>query len=152
MIRNLLGCACLLLVASVALADESGARPLSQDAFLALPTEGAEAPFVLDVRTPDEYASGYVPGAVNIPHDRLASRLAEVPRDRPVVLYCRSGRRAAVAAELLKANGYQDLEHLEGDMLAWTERGRPTERPKDAAACSAALKSGEADPASCKGD
>jgi len=152
MIKRLLRGASLLLVASVALADAAGFKPISQDAFLALPTQGAEAPFVLDVRTPEEYASGYVPGALNIPHDQLASRLAEVPKDRPVVLYCRSGRRAALAAEVLEANGYKDLEHLDGDMQAWTEHGRRTEKPANADACVAALKKGESSPAACKGD
>ena len=47
--------------------------------------------FVLDVRTPEEFAAGHVPGAVNVPHDQLASRLAEVPKDKDVVLYCQSG-------------------------------------------------------------
>jgi rhodanese-related sulfurtransferase len=141
--------AALLLAASLALADGAGLKPLTQDAFLALPVRGADAPLVLDVRTPEEYASGYVPGAVNIPHDQLASRLAEVPKDRPVVLYCRSGRRAGIAAELLAANGYRDLMHLEGDMQAWAEKGRPVARPKDPAACVEALKGGKATAPAC---
>ena len=81
--------------------------------------------YVLDVRSPEEYAGGHVPGAVNIPYDQITSRLAEVPKDKDVVLYCRSGRRAGIAADVLAANGYKRLSHLEGDMIAWTERGRP---------------------------
>jgi rhodanese-related sulfurtransferase len=88
----------------VALADGEVA-PLSQDAFLALPKSADKAPFVLDVRAPEEYVTGHVPGAVNIPHDQIAARLAEVPKDRDVVLYCRSGRRAAMAGEVLSGNG-----------------------------------------------
>ena len=84
--------------------------------------------FVLDVRSPQEYAEGHVPGAVNVPHDQLASRLAEVPKDKDVVVYCRTGRRTALATEVLAANGYKRISHLEGDMQAWTARGRPVEK------------------------
>lgn len=127
-------------VSFAALADGE-LEPLSQDAFLALAKSGDPAPFVLDVRAPEEFVTGYVPGAVNIPHEQVAARLAEVPKDRDVVLYCRSGRRAAMAAEVLAQHGYTRLKHLEGDMPAWIEQGRPTETPRDASACIAALKS-----------
>lgn len=98
---------------------------ISQDALLARQAKHDTALVVLDVRTPEEFAQGHVPGAVNIPHDQVASRLADIPRDKDVVLYCRSGRRAGLAAEVLGANGYKRLSHLEGDMIAWTEKGRP---------------------------
>jgi rhodanese-related sulfurtransferase len=132
----------------VALAD-GDLVPMSQDALLALPRSGDMAPFVLDVRTPEEYITGHLPGAVNIPHDQIAARLAEVPKDKTVVLYCRSGKRAGVAAEVLAENGYTKLQHLEGDMPAWIEKGRPVETPKDATACVAALKSGGPAPQAC---
>jgi rhodanese-related sulfurtransferase len=111
-------------------------------AALAARIEAGSAPRILDVRSPEEFASGHVPGAVNVPHDQLASRLAEVPKDKDVVIYCRSGRRTGLAAELLAANGYSRLGHLEGDMLAWQEKQRPMEVPRDPAACAAALKEG----------
>jgi phage shock protein E len=152
MFRKTLQCACLALAASVAMAGDAEVKSLTQDAFLALPRQGAEAPFVLDVRTPEEYASGYVPGAVNIPHDQVASRLAEVPKDKEVVLYCRSGRRALQAADVLASNGYKDLAHLQGDMIAWVENSRPLAKPRDPAACIAALKSGQDAAAACAGN
>jgi rhodanese-related sulfurtransferase len=133
----------------VALAD-GGIAPLTQDAFLALAKSGAKAPFVLDVRTPEEYVAGHVPGAVNIPHDQVAARLAEVPKDRDVVLYCRSGKRAALAGGVLAGNGYTRLQHLEGDMTAWQEQQRPVEVPRDPSACAAALKEGKAQAEACK--
>jgi len=136
-----LGLVAATAVSFAAFAD-GGPAPLSQEALLARPASGAQAPFVLDVRTAEEFVAGHVPGALNIPHDQLAARLAEVPKDQDVVLYCRSGRRAGMAAEVLAANGYTRLEHLEGDMAAWLDQGRPVETPKDAAACVAALKSG----------
>jgi rhodanese-related sulfurtransferase len=105
------------------------ATPISQEALLEQQAKHPKQLFVLDVRTPQEYAEGHVPGAVNVPHDQLASRLAEVPKDKDVVLYCRSGRRAGIAADVLAANGYKHLSHLEGDMNAWVEKGRPVVKP-----------------------
>jgi rhodanese-related sulfurtransferase len=85
---------------------------------------------VLDVRTPDEYAAGHVPGARNVPHDQLAARLGELSsmRDKQVVLYCRSGRRSALAEEVLRQAGFKRLLHLEGDFLGWEGESRPVER------------------------
>jgi len=54
---------------------------------LAAALAGAAPPTMVDVRGPDDYAAGHVPGAVNIPADELGGRLAELPRDRPVVTY-----------------------------------------------------------------
>jgi rhodanese-related sulfurtransferase len=102
---------------------------MSQEALLEHLSRHPEHLYVLDVRTPQEYAEGHVPGAVNVPQDQLASRLAEVPKDKDVVIYCRSGRRSALAADVLAANGYSRLSHLEGDMNAWLAKGRPVEKP-----------------------
>lgn len=89
---------------------------------------------VLDVRSPEEFAQGHLPGATNIAYDQLESRLGELAgaRDKDVVLYCRSGRRAAVAAETLAMAGFTRLSQLEGDYPAWDAAGRPTERPAGA--------------------
>jgi phage shock protein E len=103
--------------------------PMSQEALLEHLSRHPDHLFVLDVRTPQEYAEGHVPGAVNVPYDQLASRLADIPKDKDVVLYCKSGRRAGIAAETLTANGYTRLSHLEGDMPAWIEKGHPVAKP-----------------------
>jgi rhodanese-related sulfurtransferase len=134
--------ALLALAAGLSRAGDPPLTPVSQEALIERLDDGAKAPYVLDVRTADEYVSGHVPGAVNIPHDQLASRLAEVPKDRDVVLYCRSGRRVQLAAEVLAGSGHTRLEHLQGDMPAWLDQGRPVEKPRDASACMAALSSG----------
>lgn len=105
------------------------AEPMTQEALLEHQSMHPDRLFVLDVRTPREYAEGHVPGAVNVPQEQLASRLAEVPKDKDVVIYCRSGRRSALAADVLAANGYSRLSHLEGDMNAWIEKGRPVAKP-----------------------
>jgi rhodanese-related sulfurtransferase len=72
---------------------------------------------LLDVRSPAEFAAGHLDGAVLVPVDELGARLAEVPRDRPVVVYCRSGGRSARAAALLAAAGYE--VHDLGAMASW---------------------------------
>jgi phage shock protein E len=69
---------------------------------------------VVDVRTPDEFRDGAYPGAVNIPLQDLARRLAEVPKDKPVVLYCASGARSGMAARLLRQAGYGDVLNAGG--------------------------------------
>lgn len=66
----------------------------------------AEA-LLLDVRTPTEYASGHMPGAINIAVDELRSRLGELPRDREILTYCQVGMRGYVAARLLLQNGFK---------------------------------------------
>jgi rhodanese-related sulfurtransferase len=105
----------------------AGLPLVSQDALLARQAKHDSQLFVLDVRSPEEFAQGHVPGAVNIPHDQVAARLADIPRDKDVVMYCRSGRRTGLAGEILEANGYTRLSHLEGDMNAWTANARPVQ-------------------------
>ena len=102
--------------------------PMTQQQLLEHLRSHPDHVFVLDVRTPQEFAEGHVPGAVNVPYDQVASRLAEVPKDKDIVLYCRSGRRAGLAADVLAAQGYTRLSHLEGDMPAWIEKGHPVEK------------------------
>jgi phage shock protein E len=86
---------------------------------------------VLDVRTPAEFAAGHVPGARNVSHDELAGRLGELTawRDKVVVLYCRTGRRTALAQDVLRQAGFTKLLHLDGDFVAWQAANRPIEKP-----------------------
>lgn len=81
---------------------------------------------VVDVRSAAEFAEGHVPGAVNIPHDVIGQRIAELgPADaRDVVVYCRSGRRSALALETLKGAGFSRLFQLKGDYLRWSAEHR----------------------------
>lgn len=76
---------------------------------------------LLDVRTREEFASGHVPGALNIPIQELANRVTELKHpERQLVVYCRSGARSAAAAELLKAAGF-DRVHDMGAMSNWRD-------------------------------
>jgi rhodanese-related sulfurtransferase len=61
---------------------------------------------VLDVRTPEEFAGGHIPGAVNIPVDELRRRLGEIPRDREVAAYCQAGPRGHLATRILLQCGF----------------------------------------------
>lgn len=81
---------------------------------------------LLDVRTPEEFNSGHIPGAVNISVDQLAQRLSEVPQDKPVVLYCRSGNRSNQAAQILDRAGYTQIYDL-GGIITWQQQGYPIE-------------------------
>jgi phage shock protein E len=85
---------------------------------------------VLDVRTPEEFAAGHLPGAVNIPHDQLPNRIAEITnaKNKDVVVYCRTGRRAAIAEDTLAAHGFKRVMHLDGDMIKWNEEQRGIEK------------------------
>lgn len=128
-------------IATVVSAAEADLPLVSQQAFAERQQASDAELFVLDTRSPEEYSTGHVPGAINVPYDQVAERLAEIPRDKDVVLYCRSGRRTQIAAETLAENGYTRLLHLDGDMNAWEKNQRKIETPADPAACIAALKS-----------
>jgi rhodanese-related sulfurtransferase len=93
---------------------------------LAAARADADPPLLIDVRGHDEYATGHVPGAVNIPLDELPGRLVELHGSGPVAAICQSGRRSAQAAEQLGASGL-DVVSVAGGTSAWTEAGRPTD-------------------------
>jgi phage shock protein E len=74
---------------------------------------------VVDVRTAEEFASGHVPGAINIPYDQIARRASEIgPPSTRVVLYCGTGRRSGIAVEALQKAGYEKLYDLRS-VTAW---------------------------------
>lgn len=83
------------------------------------PPQPATEPFVLDVRTPEEFARGHVPGATNIPVDDLRRRLGEVPRDRPIVAYCQVGMRGYLATRILLQSGFPRTANLSGGWTTW---------------------------------
>lgn len=113
------------LLAPAAAANEVAMPEISATELLERQARNDPSLLVLDVRTAEEFAAGHVPGAVNVPHDQVATRLAELPKERDIVLYCRSGRRVAAAAEVLAANGFKRLAHLTGDLPGWADAGHP---------------------------
>jgi len=70
---------------------------------------------VIDVRTAEEFSDGHYPNAVNIPVDAMRSRLGDFgPKDKPVIVYCASGARSAMAAQVLRSQGYSDVTNAGG--------------------------------------
>ncbi len=82
-----------------------------------------EAIFILDVREPDEFAAGHIPGATLIPLDSLPNRLNDIPRDQPVVIVCRSGNRSGQAQRYLQEQGFTNVRNMLGGMLDWSNAG-----------------------------
>lgn len=81
---------------------------------------------LIDVREPDEYAGGHVPGAVNIPMSQIGDRIAELPTEAFNVI-CERGGRSARVVEALEANGY-DATNVEGGTSEWVAAGHPVEQ------------------------
>lgn len=84
---------------------------------------------LIDVREPHEHAAGRIAGDKHIELDELRARVTEIDRDVPVVFYCRSGARSAMAAQAFVAAGF-DAHNLDGGLLAWHGNGLPME-PSD---------------------
>jgi len=76
---------------------------------------------LIDVREPSELEeTGFIPGAVNIPLGQLEKRAGEIPRDKKVIIYCRTGRRSAEGAKILAGKGYTRVYNLEKGIVGWT--------------------------------
>jgi glyoxylase-like metal-dependent hydrolase (beta-lactamase superfamily II)/rhodanese-related sulfurtransferase len=92
--------------------------------------DAGNKPFILDVREPDEFASGHIEGAVNIPVKELPQRIDELPddEDTEVVTYCESGYRSSHATIFLKAYGRKNVKNLEHGIHEWKEEGYEVEK------------------------
>lgn len=92
-----------------------------------------DADLLLDVREPDEFASGHIPGAVTVPRGLLEFKLSNTPemtsRDLRIVLYCKTSGRAALAACTLKDMGYLHVQSIAGGFDAWAGAGKPVAKP-----------------------
>jgi rhodanese-related sulfurtransferase len=84
---------------------------------------------LIDVRRPHEWAAGHIPGARRVEVNDLPVEAANLDRERPIVLYCRSGSRSELAADGLRAGGF-DAHALAGGIAAWAAQERPLE-PED---------------------
>ena len=85
---------------------------------------------LVDVRTPDEYALGTIPGAINIPLDNLRERLADIPENKPVYLFCGVGLRGYLASNILKSKGYPDVRNLIGGLKTYNAATATIETPE----------------------
>jgi len=82
---------------------------------------------IIDVRTPEEFASGHIKTAVNIPTHKIQENLSllKTHKDKMIIVYCRSGRRALITQTLLKQNNFTNIYHLEGDIIGWNKAELP---------------------------
>lgn len=96
----------------------------------ALHRDGAALGVLIDVREPAEWAAGHIPSATLLPRGILEGKIEDVVHDadQPIVLYCGSGGRSALAAESLQRMGYRRVLSLAGGFTAWQEAGLPIER------------------------
>ncbi len=87
-------------------------------------------PFILDVRTPEEWAeTGVIPGAVKITLTELDQHLNQLPpKTRPVLVYCKAGLRGELALMYLKTLGYKNVKNIKGGLTAWLNAGLPVEK------------------------
>lgn len=77
---------------------------------------------LIDVRTPAEVAEGMAPGAINIPLQEIEQRLSEFPKDKDLLIYCRSGKRSMAASNFLIENGYEKVFNVVGGFLAFPKQ------------------------------
>jgi rhodanese-related sulfurtransferase len=103
----------IIVVLAILFSQFAGGGMKSEDAHQKV----AAGATLLDVRTPAEFKSGHIDGAINIPVQELEKRISEVPKGAEVVVYCRSGARSSRAAGILNKNGY--TAHNLGPMSAW---------------------------------
>jgi phage shock protein E len=109
----------LILALGLAAAAPTALRlpPKIGDAALAgLLADKDSKVLLLDVRTAQEYAEGHIPGAVLLPYDELEAKFKEPDKGRPIVVYCRTGRRSAIAKEALGGLGYTNVSDFGGYM------------------------------------
>jgi len=110
---------------------QGGMEALSSRPDLVWPTErvsapmvaeemaGADAPLVLDIRNPREWATKHIGGSVNIPLNHLQERMAEIPRNRRIAVHCAGGYRSSIAASILHQYGITNLIEMAGGLAAW---------------------------------
>ena len=98
----------------------NGFRELDPLDVKAIAASGAH---LIDVRTADEVAHGVIDGAIHIPLHLLPLRAADIPQDKPVVMYCRSGARSAQACSFMASKGYDNMHNLSGGIMAWAHSG-----------------------------
>jgi rhodanese-related sulfurtransferase len=111
------------------MSEKAGAPPEIAPEGLSDLLEGGEAQ-IIDIRQPEEWEAGRIPGARHIAIGDLAEQAGTIDRERPVIVYCRTGNRSPMAAEALRLAGF-DARILDGGITAWAERGLPLE-PEDA--------------------
>jgi rhodanese-related sulfurtransferase len=96
-----------------------------EEAHRRLAAGGPEAPVLVDVRNPDEFAQARMPGAILMPLPEFVARCVDLPADRPLLLSCASGVRSEAATAHLMTLGRTDVANVEGGIIAWYRAGLP---------------------------
>ncbi len=120
-------CVGLLAAPALARAETPAEAPSITPTELNEHREAGTGPAIVDVRSAAEYESGHIPGAVNIPYDRIADRIGEVDTSHGVALYCQMGPRARMGEAALLESGLDSVLHLEGGLSAWQAKGFPVD-------------------------
>lgn len=120
-------CVSVLLLPAITVAAELLSTGMSSSRLQEILTT-PQAPLVVDVRAPPEYAIAHIPGAVNIPLNELSGRMEEIQSDSGVLLYCFNGSRTRKAQRIAVQGMTGDLYHLEGAFEKWLQGGYPVEK------------------------
>ncbi len=115
------------LIACTHTATQAQSSTLLEPKPYAAKLESTPDKIILDVRTPDEFKEGHIPGAINIDWNGndFNSKVSELDKNKPVFLYCYGGGRSAAGAKALKKKGFTNVYDLEGGMAAWRKAGLP---------------------------
>ena len=105
-----------------------GRTDLETDVAQTARARASGAAQIVDVREPQEWSDGHIPGATHIPLAELGLRLGQLDAARPVIAVCRSGVRSLKAAEFLRRSGVPGATSMAGGMKAWSAAGQPMER------------------------
>ena len=114
----------LLLVMLPVLAEAATARNVSPEEAYSMLVKH-DSLYLLDVRTPGEFQQARLEGAKLIPIGQLLNRLPEVPKDRPILVYCAVGSRSAQVVNYLARQGYPEVYNLYGGIYSWAQKGYP---------------------------
>jgi rhodanese-related sulfurtransferase len=124
LMRCLVALLLLTLLSTPTYSRAAVAQNVNPDAAFNLIKQQSEL-FLLDVRTPGEYQQTRLQGARLIPIDQLVKRIAEIPKTRPILVYCAVGSRSAQVVNYLARRGYPKLYNLYGGIYSWAQKGYP---------------------------
>lgn len=117
----------LLLALTAAYALAGTARNITSTEAKAL-MDRSKNVYLLDVRTADERRQGYIPGSVLIPIDSIEKRLGEIPKNRPVIVYCAVGSRSRAVSQALAEKGYPEVYNMKDGVFGWYRNGLPVKK------------------------
>lgn len=84
--------------------------------------------YLLDVREPHEFKEAHVPGSVLVSLGNLSTKMSTLPKDKPIVVICRSGNRSGAATNMLKRAGFPQVQNMKGGIIAWARTGAALKR------------------------